>query len=158
LDELWRSTVKQWWGKRHQYASESRARLATLERKAESESLSEDEHWDRARFTEEFVSSEAALPLYAQILERNPQHLGALWRRGQLLLARGDPQGIEPLLAAARIDRKLEQSVCASIAGFHRRQGRETVAKEYERRYRELGAGAAASYSGVGRRNSSEAQ
>jgi tetratricopeptide (TPR) repeat protein len=119
----------------------SRARLATLERKAESESLSEDEHWDRARFTEEFVSSDAALPLYAQILEHNPQHLGALWRRGQLLLARGDPQAIEPLSTAARIDRKLEQSVCAAIAGFHRRQGREAEAKECERRYRELGAG-----------------
>jgi Zn-dependent protease with chaperone function len=138
LDERWRSSVRQWWIKRHQYANESRARLAALEHKAESEPLSEDEHWDRARFTEEFGSSEAAMAWYVQLLERNPQHVGALWRRGQLLLARDDPQGIDQLSAAARIDPKLEQPACAAVVGFHRRHGRESEAKEYEKRYWEL--------------------
>src|SRR6185312_16722911 len=124
--------------RRHQYASESRARLAVLERKAQSESLSEEEFWDRARFTEEFGSSDAAMTLYVQLLERNPQHVGALWRRGQLLLARDDPHGIDQLSAAARIDRKLEQPACAAVVGFHRRHGREVEAKEYEKRYWEL--------------------
>jgi Zn-dependent protease with chaperone function len=138
LDERWRTNVKQWWTKRHQYANESRARLGVLERKAEAEPLSEDEHWDRARFTEEFASSDAAMALYVQLLERNPQHVGALWRRGQLLLARDDPHGIEQLSAAARIDPKLEQPACAAVVGFHRRHGRESEAKEYEKRYWEL--------------------
>jgi Zn-dependent protease with chaperone function len=138
LDERWRSSVRQWWDKRHHYASESRARLASLGRKAETEPLSEDEIWDRARFSEEFGSSEAAMLLYTQILGRNPQHVGALWRRGQLLLARDDPQGIDQLWAAARIDRKLEQPACAAVVGFHRRHGREVEAREYEKRYWEL--------------------
>jgi len=140
LDERWRSSVKPWWDKRHQYASESRTRLALLERKASSESepLSEEELWDRARFTEEFGSSDSAMVLYVQLLERNPHHVGALWRRGQLLLAQDDPQGIDQLSAAARIDRKLEQPACAAVVGFHRRHGREVEAKEYEKRYWEL--------------------
>jgi len=139
LDERWRISVKQWWDRRHHYANESRMRLATLERKAaEAGPLSEEEHWDRARFTEEFGSSDAAMVLYSQILERNPQHVGALWRQGQLLLARDDPQGIDQLSAAARIDRKLEQSACAALVGFHRRHGREVEAKECEKRYWEL--------------------
>jgi len=138
LDDHWRTRVKEWWAKRHQYASDSRARLAALDRKAQSETLSEDEQWDRARFTEEFGSSDAAMALYEQLLERNPQHVGALWRRGQLLLARDDPQGIDQLSAAARLDRKLEQPACAAVVGFHRRHGREVQAREYERRYWEL--------------------
>ena len=138
LDERWRTSVKQWWDKRHQYANESRLRLAQLQRKAEAEPLSEEEQWDRARFTEEFGSSDTAMALYVQILERNPQHVGALWRRGQLLLARDDPQGIDQLSAAARIDRKLEQPACAALVGFHRRHGRELEAKECERRFWEL--------------------
>jgi Zn-dependent protease with chaperone function len=138
LDERWRASVKQWWTKRHQYANESRARLASLDRKAESEPLSEEEHWDRARFTEEFGSSDTAMALYVELLERNPQHVGALWRRGQLLLARDDPQGIDQLSAAARLDPKLEQPACAAVVGFHRRHGRESEAKEYEKRYWEL--------------------
>jgi Zn-dependent protease with chaperone function len=137
LDERWRSSVKQWWDKRHQYANESKARLAALDHKAQSEPLSEEEHWDRARFTEEFGSADAAMALYVQILDRNPQHVGALWRRGQLLLARGDPQGIDQLSAAAQIDPKLEQPACASVVGFHRRHGREIEAEEYQKRYRE---------------------
>ena len=138
LDERWRISVKQWWDRRHHYANESRTRLVALERKAEAEPLSEEEQWDRARFTEEFGSSDAAMVLYSQILERNPQHVGALWRRGQLLLARDDPQGIDQLSAAARIDRKLEQPACAALVGFHRRHGREVEAKECEKRYWEL--------------------
>ena len=138
LDDRWRANVKEWWAKRHQYASESRARLTALERKADSEPLSAQEAWDRARFTEEFVSADAAMTLYGQLLERNPQHVGALWRRGQLLLARDDPQGIDQLSAAARIDPKLEQPACAAVVGFHRRHGREVEAKEYEKRFWEL--------------------
>src|SRR6202012_5729903 len=52
LDERWRANVRQWWTKRHKYAKESRSQLATLESKAEAEALNDDEHWDRARFTE----------------------------------------------------------------------------------------------------------
>ena len=135
LDQRWRSSVREWWDRRHQYANGAKARLAWLERKVESAALSEQEHWDRARFTDEFGSSDAAMALYRQILERNPQHVGALWRRGQLLLARDDPQGIDQLSAAARIDPKLEQPACAAVVGFHRRHGREVEAKEYEERY-----------------------
>jgi Zn-dependent protease with chaperone function len=138
LDDRWRAGVKEWWAKRHQYASESRTRLASLERKAESGSLTEEEHWDRARFTEEFGSVDTAMTLYGQLLEVNSQHVGALWRRGQLLLARDDPQGIDQLSAAARIDPKLEQPACAAVVGFHRRHGREMEAQEYEKRYWEL--------------------
>jgi len=54
LNEGWRTGVKQWWAKRHQYASEARVRLATLEQKADTEPLSEDELRERARITEEF--------------------------------------------------------------------------------------------------------
>lgn len=135
LDEHWRASVLQWWAKRHRYANDSKTRLASLDSKAASQPLTQDEEWDRARFTEEFGSSDAAMVLYVQILERNPQHVGALWRRGQLLLARNDPQGIEQLSAAARIDPKLEQPACAAVVGFHRRQGREIDAREFAKRY-----------------------
>jgi Zn-dependent protease with chaperone function len=137
LDVDWRNSVRQWWDKRHQYANDARARLATLERKAETQTLTEEEHWDRARFTEEFKSGDEAMALYVQLLERNPRHVGALWRRGQLLLSRDDPHGIAQLSAAARIDRKLGQSACAAVVGFHRRHGREIEAREFARRFRE---------------------
>ena len=54
LNEGWRTGVKQWWAKRHQYASEARVRLATLEQKADTVPLTEEELKERARITEEF--------------------------------------------------------------------------------------------------------
>jgi Zn-dependent protease with chaperone function len=136
LDEGWRSRVRSWWVKRHQYASDSRVRLATLERRARTEPLmSEEELWERARLTEEFgCDADLAMGLYSGLLERNGQHVGALWRLGQMLLARDDARGIEQVEEAVRIDPTLEQSACAAVVGFHRRHGREAEAKEYERR------------------------
>jgi Zn-dependent protease with chaperone function len=135
LDEGWRSRVLSWWVKRHQYASDSRVRLATLDRRALTEPLmSEEELWERARLTEEFSCGDQAMGLYQQLLTRNAQHVGGLWRLGQMLLARDDARGIEQVSAAARIDPTLEQSACAAVVGFHRRHGREAEAKEYERR------------------------
>jgi Zn-dependent protease with chaperone function len=139
MDEGWRSRVKGWWARRHRYASDSRARLVTLESRA-TQTLSEDELWERARLTEEFGSSELAMALYTQVIERNAQHVGALWRCGQMLLARDDPRGVEQVSAAARIDPALEESACAAVVGFHRRHGREAEAKEYERAHWKLSA------------------
>jgi len=139
LDEGWRSRVKSWWARRHRYASDSRARLTQLEDKSQTAALSEEEAWERARLTEEFGSSDLALQLYQQVTERNPHHVGALWRHGQMLLARNDQRGIEQVSAAARIDPALEQPACAAVVGFHRRHGREEQAREYERRHWSLG-------------------
>lgn len=135
LDEGWRARVRNWWARRHQYARDAQVRLEALELKSRTETLTEDELWDRARLTDEFGSNERALALYAEVLERNPHHVGALWRRGQMLLARDDARGIEQVSAAARIDPALEQSACAAVVGYHRRNGREAEAKEYEQRY-----------------------
>lgn len=137
MDERWRMGVKPWWDERHQYVNNAYSRLAALESKTES-ALTEEELWDRARFTEEFGSGDTALALYTRILTRNDQHIGALWRYGQMLIDRDDPKGIEQMLAAAKLDRDLEEQACADIVVFHRRHGREADAKLYERRYWEI--------------------
>jgi hypothetical protein len=140
MDERWRAEIKAWWDERHQYASNARTQLESLQRKAQGAVLTEPEQWDRARFTEEFVTADAALPLYAGILERNASHVGALWRHGNLLLDRNDASGVDQLMKAAELDAELEHAACKVIAGFHRRGGRPADAKKVEKHFRGLAA------------------
>jgi Zn-dependent protease with chaperone function len=136
MDADWRARVRSWWVERHQWASDSRETLAQLERKAHTEPLlSEEELWERARLTDELGGETGrAISLYGELLERNSQHVGGLWRLGQLRLALDDERGIELLSTAARLDPTLEEPACAAVVGFHRRHGREAEAREHERR------------------------
>lgn len=137
LDERWRSEVRSWWSERHRQACEWRARLAELERTA-PEALELDALWERACLTEELGSSDAALELLTLLLEHDPFHAGAHFRRGRLLLEREDARGIEDLQAAAKLDASAEEAACALIAEYHRRHGRHDLAEPLERRCREL--------------------
>jgi Zn-dependent protease with chaperone function len=138
MDEKWRAAIRDWWNERHQYIASARTRLAELERKALIASLSDEELWHRARYCEELGSSETALETYSSLIVRNPRHVGALFHRGQLLLAREDARGIEDLSSAIRLDASLEQPACELVARFYRRAGNESEARPYQLRYWEL--------------------
>jgi hypothetical protein len=116
----------------------ARTRLAELERKALIGTLSDEELWNRARYTEELGGVDAAVELYTTLIARNERHVGALFHRGQILLARDDDRGIDDLSAAIRLDATLEQPACELVARYHRRKGSEAEAKPYQLRYWEL--------------------
>jgi Zn-dependent protease with chaperone function len=135
MDDHWRAEIRGWWGERHQYVCNARARLAALEKQRETGTLSDEESWERAHLTEDIVSADAALPAYQEILGRNPQHVGALLRRGMILLEHDDDSGIALLESARSLDARTEQPVCAALAGFHRRRGNDAEARSFELRY-----------------------
>jgi Zn-dependent protease with chaperone function len=135
MDDHWRSEIKGWWGERHQFVSTARARLAELERQRETAPLNDAELWERAQLTEDIVTADAALPAYDEVLSRDPRHVGALLRRGMILLERDDDTGIASLEAAQQLDERAEQSVCAALSAFHRRRGRDAEARPFEQRY-----------------------
>lgn len=134
LDQSWQARVRNWWARRYQRATDSRARMAELERKSKLGPLEDDDLWEYARLTEEYGSQDLAMDLYEEVLERNGAHCTARWRRGQILLDHDDIRGIEELSAAARIDPSLEPSAYAAMLGYHLRLGREAEAKALERR------------------------
>jgi Zn-dependent protease with chaperone function len=131
MDDHWRAEIRGWWGERHQFVSNSRARLAQLEGAA----LSESELWERAQLSEDIVSVDAALAAYGEVLAVNPQHVGALLRRGMILLDRDDESGIASVKSARLLDERAEQSACAALAAFHRRRGNDAEARSSELRY-----------------------
>jgi Zn-dependent protease with chaperone function len=135
MDDHWRAEIRGWWGERHQFVSNARARLADLERQREGATLSETDLWERAQLTEDIVSTDRALVAYDDVLSRNPRHVGALLRRGMILLERDDDAGVALLESARTLDERAEQSACAALAAFHRRRGNDAEARVFELRY-----------------------
>lgn len=80
-----------------------------------------------------------AVPLLRSILERNPDHVAANYRLGQILLALGDTTGIQYLNRAVASDPASVFPVCQKIYRHLREQGRDEEASRCFHRAEELG-------------------
>jgi Zn-dependent protease with chaperone function len=144
FDAQWLERIKDGWQQRHQYAREAQDKLAALDDKASRETLSSEEALDRASWTEEFKSAEAALPLYEAIVAVDVDsadsadntkiaaaaHLAA----GRLLLARDDAAGIARIDQAIALDGWLTLRGCQQVMQFFERNGDNAAAQPWRER------------------------
>src|SRR4029453_17795939 len=131
LNRNWRENVVQLWQHRFQQTQEAGQRLSAIEKKAKSEALTLEEKWERAQLTEEFRDSQQALDLYRNVLAADPEHGGANFALGRLLLERMEVRGIDLLERAMRLDHQYIIPGCQQIYGFLKDQGREPEAEKY---------------------------
>ncbi|MBW3622353.1 MAG: M48 family metalloprotease [Armatimonadetes bacterium] len=134
LDALWRESIQETWAARYDYARETRKQLEALEEKARHGPLTEEEAWNRARWTLEFSDDEAAIPLLRELLAAYPGHVGARYQLGRALLEKGEEEGIGHLEAAMEKDPALVLEGCGFIYAFLRREGRSEEAEGYRQR------------------------
>jgi Zn-dependent protease with chaperone function len=135
LDAEWVAAVGPHWRERHEYATQSRRKLAALDEKAAAgEPLTPDELWQRAAWTAEFVGPEESEPRLRELLERRPHHAQANFILGQMLLGRGDEAGVGHLESAMEDDPEFVPVVCQMIYAFMRERGREDEAEGYRKR------------------------
>lgn len=140
LDSMWREQILPQWRERHRYVLKTQQDLQKLEEKAEHEPLTDEEMWDRARWTAELNGGDAARPLIESLLAARPDHVAAAYVLGQLLLAKDDPSGIQYLERAMQLkpeDPELIVSACETIYTFLKKQGRDAEAERYGEHARE---------------------
>jgi Zn-dependent protease with chaperone function len=133
LESDWRERTAPGWRQRFEYARGARAKLAALNEKAGREPLTEEEAWDRARWTAEFESEAAALPLLRDLVAAHPRNVGAQFTLGRLLLEQGDDTGIPHVERAMDLDPTVVVPGLMLVNGFLEEQGR----KEEAARFRE---------------------
>ncbi|MFL6196769.1 MAG: M48 family metalloprotease [Thermoanaerobaculia bacterium] len=97
VESAWAAQIATAWRSRHEEISRERSRVAELNAKG---GLDVAEAYERAVLTESIEGADAALPLYREVLDREPAHPGAGFNLGRLLLEREDPAGL-PWLEAA---------------------------------------------------------
>ena len=131
FDRLWQENVRNWWRERHQFVTESRARLTELEATAATAELSIDDALERATLTEELTDAATARPLYEAVLERASENAAALFAVGRLKLDSDDDAGIELLQRASRLDPAAAQACGVQIVEYLRRHGRNADARSH---------------------------
>ena len=139
FDAEWQKSVTRWWKDRHQYVIDSRRKLAEYSARAAEAVLSVEDTWNHARLAEEFVNEDVALHMYRGLLEREPEHAGANFALGRLLLARSDESGIALLEAACKHDASAIQPACEIIVAYFNKSGREADARPYIDKYFQAG-------------------
>jgi Zn-dependent protease with chaperone function len=131
LNSKWKAGMIDAWKERYKHAQQSRQHLLELERKARSGPLTLEDAWQRATLTEELYESQAALPLFQQVLDLKPDHAGALFSGGRILLSRDQAGGIDYIKNAMRLDNEHALNgyylVCAFLIG----NGRADEAKAF---------------------------
>jgi hypothetical protein len=121
------------WTERHKAVAASRRRLAELAERARGGVLPEAEGWERASLVLDLDGAAAAEPLLREVVERSPNHAGAHWVLGEILLARNDARGVSLIERAVDIDPSARGAGYDAIRRFYERRGEEELAARYER-------------------------
>ena len=131
LNREWAEQNKEAWKQRYDEKRAAQARVVELWEKSIAESLSEDELWEYATKTDFLEGAEAAMPLFRQLVNRSPDHAGANFALGRLLLAQGDRAGLERLERAGSKDPESFLAASALAEEFLVRTGHEHEAAKY---------------------------
>ena len=129
FDRQWLNENGKAWKERYDYVRDANDRLATYAQKQPSE-LSDQELWDMACLSNEFISGKQALPLFRDYQERYPADPDPAYFIGHILLAQGDESGLEHLRLACNNPGLIER---ATYAGYHylKEQGDEAAANAW---------------------------
>jgi len=131
FNDLWQERVRDEWKKRHEYLLEAEKRIGELNEKAQTETLSKEELFEKAKLVSERYGQNDALPILREILALEPENADANFGIGSILLSEEDESGIAYIEKAMNADRTLKIAGCEAIYYFLRGKGRDEEAKKY---------------------------
>jgi len=116
FNDAWRDSIAEPWRERHQFLTETRAKLARYE--VAVGELNEDEHWDYACAVETLRGAQAALLVLDGLLARAPAHAAAYYARGRILIEAGEERGVADLEKAMQLDEGARESGSQLLYGY----------------------------------------
>jgi hypothetical protein len=99
FDRMWTDRNEVQWKNRYGYVAHARESLGKYQGQ-ELDSLNDEELWDFASWTREFVSLDDAFALYCAFQRRHPNSIGAAFHIGMVLAERDDPAALDHLRIA----------------------------------------------------------
>jgi Zn-dependent protease with chaperone function len=133
FDKDWQENVAENWRSRHAYLQERQQRLATL---AAQQTFTTEEQWEHIGIVDELKPDEDLMPLLNALLEQKPEHASALFRRGSLLLERGNEAGIVDLEKVMQLDADAILSGCEVAWRFYKTRDAEKT-EQYAQRWQQ---------------------
>ena len=89
-DRVWKEQIANTWREQHASMQKTRVRLSQLEEKHKEGRLTLPEQWEHARCVAEVKDSAAAVPLLRELINQSPDHAGAHYALGTILLEQRD--------------------------------------------------------------------
>lgn len=133
LESMWRKSVRPGWDDRYKAVLDDRTEMSALQTSARTQPLKADDEFRLAQLVESSQGGDWALPRYRAVLERAPNHAGALFAAARLMLQRSDDRGIDLLDRAIQAEPGITMTACGLAIGYLRDQHRTEDAQRFER-------------------------
>ena len=137
MNRLWRERISQSWSNRHLEIKKAATRRAELEELEKTRALTIEEQWEHARVIGESESSAAAVPTLKALLAETPDHVGANFAVGAILLEDGNAEGIAYLEKTMQPEMEVAGEACELVSGFYLEHGDAQKAEEFRKRAEE---------------------
>lgn len=134
MNRLWRERIAQYWSERHEEIKKTRKRLAEFDQQAKTRQLTVEEQWERAIALSEIEDRAASLPAIKAVLNEAPDHIGANFALGSILLEQGNADGIQYLEKTIESDADVAGQACELISDFYVQQRNEELAETFRNR------------------------
>lgn len=137
-NRVWREQLNQAWNESHLQAKQGQKRIEELNKQANERPLTTDEQWERVAIVAQLEEPKVALPLIEELLTEQPDHTGANFAKGAILLKDlEDPDGIKYLEKAMQLDSDTIGDSSTLLSGFYFNQGQKELAEEFRLRAEE---------------------
>ncbi len=131
MDIAWHHAYDGNWKMLHHERSEAKKRLEVLEKKHDSEKLTNEELLQLAQLSVQLKQAEEAIPILKEAVERVPDDLSLNYNLGERLLSAGDLSGIEILDRVMALQPIFGLELCEIIYQHLMDQGMEEEAQGY---------------------------
>lgn len=131
LDKDWQTNITFGWRERYNHIQQMRESRQCLRQKAAFVNLTISEEWQLAKATLELDGDAAARPLLEAILQTQPEHVGANYELGRILILANDDLGVEYLETAMSREQECTPNACRLLYDFYQARNREPEAKKY---------------------------
>ena len=134
LNRLWRERIAPSWHESHEQIKQVKKRVNELDERANTQQLSLDEQWERVTLLSKIKEPVDMLPALDAILNEHPDHVGANFAKGAILLEQKNPNGIAHLEKAMQLEAATTGDASWLLSGFYQEQGNKELAEAFWKR------------------------
>ena len=131
FDRSWDEHVATQWQPRFKHFQNTQKRLAELDKKSRSETLTPDDFAEKVGLTCEKDGPDAGVPIARIAAETHPDNADLIFGLGALLLQQGDESGIDHLNHAVELDKDYRYGANERIFQYLNSNGRFDDARPY---------------------------
>ena len=133
-NRLLREQLAPAWSQSHEHNNEAKKQLAKLEEQATQRSLTVDEQWRRVTLLSQIQNDNAAIPLLQTMVLEHPEHAGAHFALGAILLDQQNVEGVKYLEKAIELGPNIAGDASMRLSGFYFQQGNKELAETFRQR------------------------